>query len=273
MPKPSNASDSRFKRSEIADDLYNRLGAGDARHRETVNKKFGSNDLLKTLSRQLTLGESTTLLDVGCGSGQHLSYFSQFIGDSGMAIGLDFSLAAVRNTKALGLNSIAADGSKLPLENESIDSINCAYAIYYFSDLEQSIEEFFRVLKCSGKMVICGPASDTNRELYSFHKNATGESPSDADVMALGFVQSKVKQALEKYNNGPIEEITFENQVSFPDHEEFINYWKSTSLVRRTLENENPDDYIAAARNSLSTSSKPISITKKTSILIACKSS
>ena len=271
MPKHSNASDSRFKRDEIADDLYNRLGASDARHRETVNKKFGSNDLLQTLCEKLSLREHQIILDVGCGSGQHLKYFSQYIGNSENAIGLDFSLAAVLNASALGLNTIVADGSELPLEDESIDSINCAYAIYYFSDLEQTIKEFFRVLKVTGKIVICGPSLDTNRELYLFHKKATGQSPSDADMMALGFVQSKVKQAIEKYNYGPVEELTFENQVSFPDHEEFINYWKSTSLMRRTISDEELEKAINTARKYLSSKSKPLSITKKTSILIASK--
>ena len=271
MPKRSNASDSQFKRDEIADDLYNRLGAQDARHRETVNKKFGSNDLLHRLSEQLDIQGHQTVLDVGCGSGQHLNYFSRHLSGSGHAIGLDFSLAAARNTQSLGLTCIVADGSKLPIENESIDSINCAYAIYYFSDLKQTIEEFFRVLKQCGKMVICGPASDTNRELYTFHKNVTGQSPSDADVMALGFVESKVKQAIQAHHCGSVKELTFENRVSFPDHDEFLNYWTSTSLVRRTVPDENLDGAIAAARESLSSLAEPLSITKKTSILVTSK--
>ena len=270
MQKHSNVSDSPFERDKIADDLYNRLGAEDAKHRESINANFGTKDLLQTISGYLNLREGQTVFDIGCGSGKHLQHFAELVGDSGKAVGLDFSIDAVNNTKKLGLTCFEGDGSTLPFEKESANAINCAYAIYYFSDVTQTIQEFFRVLKASGKLVICGPSLGTNKELYNFHTDLTGKSPSDADLMAIGYVQEKVAPLITE-TFGSVNEFTFKNKINFPSHEDFINYWQSTSLVRRTLTDSERLHFSKIAKEQLSEKYSSISITKMTSIISVSK--
>ena len=235
MPKPSNATDcSSPDRVAIASHLYISRGATDASTRCQLNSEFGSRDLVAELLAELRLKQGDFLLDVGCGAGQHLVNFGAQVGDSGRVLGVDYSQDAITQACARGQAGVVASGARLPLRDGTVDALTCNYAIYYFNDISAVLAELRRVLRPGGRMVLSGPARGSNRELYAFHLAATGSEPSDADGLALGFVDDVVAKLLPSSGFESIHLDGFENPVTFPDAKTFLDYWTATSLFART---------------------------------------
>jgi len=211
--------------------LYLAHGARHASNRCDANSRLGTRDLLVELVHALRIEPQHVVVDVCCGTGQHLIKFATL---ASRAIGYDFSDAAVAEACRRGVEAYVADAACLPLPDGSVDALNCAFGVYYLNDLKEAIREWQRVLKPGGRIVISGPATGTNVELYEFHRQATGYGPSDADTIACGYVDGLVHTELSA---GAFRDVTvdvFINPVEFPDAASFIDYWRSTSVFLRS---------------------------------------
>lgn len=267
MQNPSSPSESSsIDRGAVAKDLYIARGADDASTRCDMNAKLGARDLVTVILEKLQLEPGDVVLDVGCGTGQHLEEFAKIVGPTGQAKGVDFNPDAVAKAKARGLNVEVASAEVLPDATASVDALSCNYAIYYVENLQAALDEFGRVCKEHARLVITGPSRDTNHELYDFHKKATGAQPSDADTMALGFVEGAVAAGLAKAGFGRTAIDEFTNPITFPDAESFLDYWQATSLYARTgnASREQGAQILAGQ-------APPFVITKRTSVLSAIK--
>jgi len=234
MPKHSNAYVSSIDRGAVARELYLKRGASEASARCEWNTRLGRRDLGAEIVRRLLPAAGEVIVDVGCGTGQHLREIAAVLGNAHSLIGIDFSADAIRAVRRSGLPGILASGDRLPLRSASVDALICNYAIYYLSDLGSALSEWARVLRTNGRLLITGPAGDTNAELYAFHERATRQRPSDADRMALGFVEGPVAASLARFGFRKTALIPFENQIVFTTEESFLDYWTATSLYVRT---------------------------------------
>jgi SAM-dependent methyltransferase len=232
MPSHSSAGNaSVHNRADIATDLYLQGGARDASDRCDTNDRLGAWDLFAEHVRVLRIEPHHTVVDVCAGAGQHVVKFARL---AARAVGYDFSEAAVEEARRRGADASVADAAALPLPDGSVDALSCAFGVYYLPNLNAAIQEWSRVLKPGGRIAISGPAHGTNAELYAFHQRATGEGPSDADTMALGYIDDVVGPALQA---GPFLEVvvqTFVNPIEFPDANAFLTYWRGTSLFLRS---------------------------------------
>jgi ubiquinone/menaquinone biosynthesis C-methylase UbiE len=97
------------------------------------------------------------VLDYGCGPGNGVVGFSLFT-RAAKIIGMDISLKALRLTQSrLGLHSIdenrvsliwiSDSNATIPLENESVDFINCQGVLHHTSDPQAILKEFYRIGK------------------------------------------------------------------------------------------------------------------------------
>lgn len=103
---------------------------------------------------------SETLLDYGCNDGTFLVNNKDKFNK---AIGIDISEKmleiARKNTEGINVKLIEANSDKgrLPIEDETIDTITCLDVIEHVFDPEHLIEEFARILKPKGVLILTTP--------------------------------------------------------------------------------------------------------------------
>ncbi len=100
------------------------------------------------------------LLDLGCGTGRH----TLFLASQGFEVyGCDISETGIeivrKKAEKLGLSNISlrqADMRKLSFEDAYFDAVICVWTlgIGKFIDIEQSVNELYRVLKSGGVAII-----------------------------------------------------------------------------------------------------------------------
>jgi SAM-dependent methyltransferase len=88
------------------------------------------------------------ILDVGCGSGEHL----RELADSGHnAIGVEPDPEAVGKLRAQGYNVVQGTAERLPFDDGSFDAIVCSVVVPY-TDERLAIAEWSRVLRPGGQV-------------------------------------------------------------------------------------------------------------------------
>lgn len=257
-------------RKIVADHLYLDRGPQEASSRCDANTKFAEIDLCDEMLRHLQLKPGQKIADVGCGTGQHLLRFAAAVGPTGEARGFDFSEKAVAETRKRGGRADVADGANLPVPDQTFDAVASSFSIYYTADATKTLREWFRVVRPGGRVVISGPAADTNAELYDFHRAVVGVGPADTDLMALGYVEALPPKMKEVGFTDPRAE-TFTNPIRFPGANEFIDYWSKTSLFARTVSDTQRAAVIARGKQRLAGQTGPLVITKRVAVAIATR--
>lgn len=108
------------------------------------------------------LEEGEIVLDLGCGAGLDLYFYTTAVGSKGKVYGLDISQEMVNKARAnmekMGLENVEilrGLSDDIPLENNSIDIV-ASNGIYNLSpDKEAVMIEVLRVLKPGGRTVFC----------------------------------------------------------------------------------------------------------------------
>ena len=107
---------------------------------ETVVRYFSN--LFNKVSRKLTI------LDLGCGSGRHISFLSQH---SATCLGQDFVLEILKKSKKVTKEGgfICGKADALPFRTNSFDVVLAWGVLHYLSntEIQKSIFEIYRVLK------------------------------------------------------------------------------------------------------------------------------
>jgi SAM-dependent methyltransferase len=92
-----------------------------------------------------------TLLDVGCGSKPYKKVFAPFVEKH---LGLEYSPESVyRGCEA----NFFGDAMKLPLADNSIDTILCTEVLEHIPNPEKTIAEFARILRPNGVIITTAP--------------------------------------------------------------------------------------------------------------------
>jgi demethylmenaquinone methyltransferase/2-methoxy-6-polyprenyl-1,4-benzoquinol methylase len=95
------------------------------------------------------------VLDVGTGTGLLAREIVHVLGPSGSVVGLDPSwnmMAAGR--RELNLRFVQGLGERLPFPDAQFDLVTMGYALRHVPDLDQTFEEYRRVLKPSGRLLL-----------------------------------------------------------------------------------------------------------------------
>jgi demethylmenaquinone methyltransferase/2-methoxy-6-polyprenyl-1,4-benzoquinol methylase len=115
------------------------------------------------------LEKGMRVLDVATGTGLVLRSAVELSG--GLAIGLDPSGGMLRQCrKQCAAPLIQARGEQLPLPGDHFDMVSMGYALRHVADLRALFEEYRRVLKPGGRLLlleITPPASAAGRRLHA----------------------------------------------------------------------------------------------------------
>jgi len=135
-----------------------------------------------------------TVLDYGCGPGDDLTGLALYSGAAHL-IGLDVSASALGLTaRRLALHGIAADRvtlrqvqdgtPEIPLEDASVDYVNCGGVLHHTSSPERLLAELRRVLRPDGRAFVMVYNSDSVwLHLYvAYEKMLHDEAYADLDL-------------------------------------------------------------------------------------------
>ncbi|QKE83727.1 demethylmenaquinone methyltransferase [Arthrobacter sp. NEB 688] len=109
------------------------------------------------------------VLDIAAGTGTSSEPFA----DSGVdVVPADFSLGMLRvgHRRRSDLGFTAADAMRLPFADDSFDVVTMSFGLRNVADPALALEEFLRVTKPGGRLVVCEFSSPTNkafRRVYS----------------------------------------------------------------------------------------------------------
>lgn len=94
-------------------------------------------------------------LDVAVGTGLVAREILRLAPNGFQLLGLDPSLGMLQQTrKCSRLLAVAARGEKLPFPKETFSCLTMGYALRHLSDLTVTFQEFHRVLKSGGKLLV-----------------------------------------------------------------------------------------------------------------------
>jgi len=116
----------------------------------------------KVAVRRLGLQPGATLVDVATGTGDVALAAVKLQPQLGMALALDFSepmlRLAQRKIERAGhekrIVAVAADALSLPLQDSSADAVTIAFGIRNIVDVPRALDEFRRVLRPGGRLVV-----------------------------------------------------------------------------------------------------------------------
>ena len=176
-------------------------------------------------------------LDVCCGSGdltqmlaRRVSYAKTGEGqadkgqaDEGQVYGLDFSAAllataqrrAEQSFQALPITWVEGDALQLPFDANQFDAATMGYGLRNVTDIPQSLQELWRVLKPGAKVAILDfhrPSSPYLRSLQQWYLN-TLVVPM-AESLGLREEYAYISPSLDRFPTGT-EQVALANQAGF----------------------------------------------------------
>ena len=127
--------------------------------------------------REIVDGTSQQILDVACGTGDSTISIAKAAGSGSRITGVDISegMMALVMEKAAHegvhdrIRLQVADGENLPFQEGSFHRVTCSFGIRNFEHKEKGLEEFLRVLKPGGKVVILELSVPQNRTVRWFY--------------------------------------------------------------------------------------------------------
>ncbi|WP_226657421.1 demethylmenaquinone methyltransferase [Pseudalkalibacillus hwajinpoensis] len=114
----------------------------------------------KDTMRLMDVQKGSSALDVCCGTADWTIAMADAVGESGTAIGLDFSenmlevgQVKVNEKKKENVTLIHGNAMNLPFEDNSFDYVTIGFGLRNVPDYNQVIKEMYRVVKPGGQVV------------------------------------------------------------------------------------------------------------------------
>lgn len=139
------------------------------------NKGFASGEDLEVASRLLKPTMEDTLLDVATGGGHTALFFAPLVRQ---VIASDLTMQMLKKAQEYiseegGVENVIfreADAEDLPFPAGSFTLLTCRIAPHHFPDLRRALQEFHRVLRRGGRMVIIDTLLPQDPEIAEFYQ-------------------------------------------------------------------------------------------------------
>ena len=125
------------------------------------------------------------IIEIGTGPGFIIQQLLKE--DFKQVLGIDISLdmllrAKERNTSAKNLHLFCANADNIPIKNESQDIVLSRGSMFFWKNLEKSLENIYRVMKPSGFALLGGgygisTPDEIIKEIYNYYDNLGYKNP------------------------------------------------------------------------------------------------
>ncbi|CAG9613294.1 2-methoxy-6-polyprenyl-1,4-benzoquinol methylase, mitochondrial [Bacillus rhizoplanae] len=117
----------------------------------------GGFTLTKQLLAQLSLGQHTKLLEIGCGTGRTASYIAKQYGSIVSAVEINETMIEKAKKRwykdGVNIELIAGSVEALPFRDEMFHIV-LGESVLAFTNKRKSIDECYRVLQCNGMLLV-----------------------------------------------------------------------------------------------------------------------
>jgi ubiquinone/menaquinone biosynthesis C-methylase UbiE len=139
------------------------------------NKGFAQGDDLVEAARLLKPTPEDTLLDVACGGGHTALYFAPLVRS---VVASDLTMQMLKRAQEYiseegGVENVTfreADAEDLPFPAGAFTLLTCRIAPHHFPDVPRALQEFHRVLRRGGRMVIIDTQLPDDPEIAEFYQ-------------------------------------------------------------------------------------------------------
>jgi ubiquinone/menaquinone biosynthesis C-methylase UbiE len=204
-----------------------------------VHEKYGARNIDQWTVEVLKPQPGMKILDVGCGAGKQCFLYSDTTQRKAEITGGDFSnelleMARAKNTeRGEKIKFMFLDFNKrFEFSDNTFDLVSSAFAIYYASNLDFTFGEAQRVIKPGGRLFVTGPLPENKQMFYDIIKEATHKPipPMPGSSRFKGEIYKTIEGKFSK-----TELLTFENPITFPSVEPFMDYTKASLSEDRKL--------------------------------------
>ncbi|MDQ3951578.1 MAG: methyltransferase domain-containing protein [Actinomycetota bacterium] len=158
------------------------------------------------------VGPGETVVEVGAGTGNFLSLFSEL---AGLMVAVDVTPAMLEQARVRPrLNLVAANGRRLPLRSGSVDLVASAQALHHVHDPVAVVKEMRRVARSGGRVLLVDQVATeryeealmmTELELARDPSHAMSRPPSAYRMMAraagLEIVDERVTESEQRLSS------------------------------------------------------------------------
>ena len=153
------------ERESFVDGLFD----GAARYYNHIGRMldFGCGPMYRRQALQRAgLKSGMRLLDVATGTGLMARGGAQVVGDPRRVVGIDPSRGMLREARAAQSNPLVRGRAELlPFRSESFDMLSMGFALRHVEDLEATFDEYRRVLKPGGRLLLIEVSRPSSRFL------------------------------------------------------------------------------------------------------------
>ncbi len=108
--------------------------------------------------KRLEVDSTSTVLDLGCGTGADLEMFARHVG---FAVGLDRSMSMAQATRGRPIDGepavVTGDAHELPFAADRFDACWCRAVLLHTADPQLIVAEIARVVRPGGRVVLSEP--------------------------------------------------------------------------------------------------------------------
>jgi ubiquinone/menaquinone biosynthesis C-methylase UbiE len=206
-----------------------------------AHKLFANFDINDWIAEFVARTRRTSILDLGCGNGNHLGIYLQRAGENGKVAGLDRESTLIDEAQKAYAGATNLDlrvGSMddpLPWPDGTFDLCFSNFAIYNAADPSATLAELHRVMQPGAELVLIGPTRHNAREIYEYNERLTGVAIDDITLARTDRLQHEILPIV-RTTFGEVREELINSFLTFPTGEEFLQYFTSTMVYEETAE-------------------------------------
>jgi ubiquinone/menaquinone biosynthesis C-methylase UbiE len=203
-----------------------------------AHKEFANFDVSDWIGEFAGRKPRRAILDLGCGSGNHLGIYLEH---AGRVAGLDreqrlLDQAAEQFPGRENLELLRGSmDDPLPFPDGAFDLAFSNFAIYNARDPRFTIGELRRVLEDGGEVVLIGPTMNNAREIYEYNERLTGQAIDEITLVRTDRLRREILPIVQDVFGNAGEEV-LSSRLTFPTREEFVRYFTSTMVYEETAE-------------------------------------